>query len=125
LRLAFRLLRQKKPAAVFIHDCFKGSCERDFLEANVKEVFYSDDVAFVEQFGFLDAPCWKLRCEIKTDEFSEPYLSHGKRSSYGPTFACIPGTSSLNFFWLRTRLLFASLRHRLKRSLAKKRGGNP
>ncbi|MDX1951812.1 MAG: class I SAM-dependent methyltransferase [Verrucomicrobiota bacterium] len=121
LRLAFNLLANYKPLAVFIHDAFVGSPERDFLSANVPSAFYSDDPRFVKEFGFLDEPCWKLRAGIDTDEFSRPYLSYGKESSYGPTFACIPGNQSLPFAKLKLQLLIDSLRYRFKKSLQKRR----
>ena len=120
LRLALRLLRHCGPMAVFIHDCFQGSPERDFLSGNPTGAFFSDDEAFVRSFAFLDAPCWELRRGLETVEFSEPYLSHGIRSSYGPTFACLPGNPHLDFRRLQTRLMLAGWRYRLSKSWAKR-----
>jgi hypothetical protein len=84
LRLAFRLLCRQRPAAVFIHDCFEGSCERDFLKSGIPGVFFSDDPRFVELCRHLDEKCWSLRKGLASDEFQVPYVSHGRPSSYGP-----------------------------------------
>ncbi len=119
LRLAFRLLCQQKPAAVFIHDCFLGSCERTFLAKGVPGVFFSDDAEFVRRYRHLDEKCWALRKDLASDEFRVPYVCQGQSSSYGPTFACIPYDPSLNYFALKFRLLFAGFSHRLRKSLAK------
>ena len=126
LRLAFRLLCQHQPSAVFIHDCFQGSCERTFLERGIPGVFFSDDAEFVQRYRGLDEPCWALRKDLVSDEFRVPYVSHGSTSSYGPTFACIPFSPSLNYSVLRTQLFFAGLRHRLRNSLSKwRKPANP
>ena len=119
LRLAFRLLCQRQPAAVFIHDCFQGSCERTFLEKGVPGVFFSDDAGFVRLYCHLDEKCWALRKGLASEEFPVPYACQGRSSSYGPTFACIPFSRSLNYPVLKLRLLFAGLSHRLCKSLAK------
>ena len=114
LRLAFALLNHQKPAAVFIHDCYEGSCERDFLKSGVPGVFFSDDPRFVERVWHLDEKCWALREKLSTDEFRVPYVSHGKPSSYGPTLACIPANPGLNFPRLKVRLFFCHLRPLLR-----------
>ena len=119
LRLAFRILCQQQPAAVFIHDCFLGSCERNFLQQGVPGVFFSDDAEFVKRYGHLDEKCWALRKDLAGDEFRVPYLCQGRSSSYGPTFACIPYSPSLNYPVLKFRLFFAGLFHRLRKSWAK------
>ncbi len=121
LRLAFAVLERCKPAAVFIHDVFVGSVERNFLTANAPGAFYSDDPAFVKQCAFLDARCWEMRKKIGGDEFPEPYLSYGKQSSYGPTFACIPYDASIPFAQIRLRLLLSGFWHRFSRSVSKRR----
>lgn len=125
LRLAFRLLCQQQPAAVFIHDCYQGSCERTFLDKGVPGVFFSDDAEFVRRYRHLDEKCWALRNNLANDEFRVPYICQGRNSSYGPTFACIPYSPSLNYSVLSTRLFFAGLFHRLRKSLAKSLNPSP
>lgn len=116
LRLAFRLLRDQRPAAVLIHDCHLGSCERDFLSAHVPTAFYSDDAAFVERYRELDSKCWELRKGLGCEDFPVPGQFRGQTSSYGPTFACIAQSEALNVSWLLVRLFFAGIWHRLRRA---------
>jgi hypothetical protein len=118
LRLAFNLLRDQKPGAVFIHDCHLGSVERDFLSQAVPQAFYSDDAEFVKRYEYLDTACWTQRKGVTTTDFPSPYLYHGRQSSYGPTFGCIPGSADLNYSGLAVRLFWAGLRHRLFRKSA-------
>lgn len=119
LRLAFRLLAEQRPAAVFIHDCHLGSCERDFLALHVPGAFYSDDAAYVTSHRHLDNKCWDLRKNFGSGDFPSPGLFRGRPSSYGPTFACLPGTALPSGPRLRWQLFFAGLQHRLRNSLAK------
>ena len=119
LRLAFRLLRDQQPGAVFIHDCHLGSCERGFLAPNVPTAFYSDQQMFVDRYRDLDSKCWALRKNLGSEDFPVPYQFRGKPSSYGPTFACLPQTDALRCSRLLTHVFFASLWHRLRASVAK------
>lgn len=122
LRLAFRLLRERRPAAVFIHDCHLGSCERDFLAPHVPGTFYSDDAAYVAGYRHLDDKCWDLRKGLGTGDFPSPGLFRGLASSYGPTFACLPGNLQLSGPGLSLRLFLAGIQHRLHNSMAKASG---
>jgi len=125
LRLALRLLRDQRPAAVFIHDCHLGSVERDFLGPHVPTAFYSDQSTFVDRYRFLDEKCWALRKQLGSDDFPFPGQFRGKPSSYGPTFACLLQAYALPCSQLLARAAFAGLRHRLQNSLAKLAGKRP
>ena len=122
LRLAFRLLRDQRPAAVFIHDAHLGSCERDFLTRHVPTAFYSDHLEFVARYRHLDGPCWELRKHLGSEDFPVPGQFRGQASSYGPTFACLPWSPTVPCSQWLTRLVFAGFQHRLRNSLAKVTG---
>lgn len=122
LRLAFRLLSYNRPRAVFLHDCHRGSLERTFLDRRVPEAFYSDQPDFVEATREVDAPCWTQRADRGIKDFPKPYHGpSGPCESYGPTLACLPGSTLQN---ASRRLLWAvrieGVRDRLSRSLRKR-----
>ena len=54
LKLALRLLRTRKPSAVFLHDFGAGLPWRQFLERHWPGAFFSDNPEFLRRFGSLD-----------------------------------------------------------------------
>ena len=55
LKLAFRLLRGGKPAAVFVHDLWLGSPARRFVDYHLPSTILSDDPAWVQPYASLDS----------------------------------------------------------------------
>ena len=58
LRLALTLLWRRQPQAVFIHDCYRGSIEREFLDKKVPGCLFSDHEEFVKRHRGYDGKCW-------------------------------------------------------------------
>lgn len=85
LKLAFKLIRGKKPSYVFIHDCNRDSPIRSFLEKTIPWAFYSDDHAFIQNFCHLD----QYQEGEKLQKWSDPKYKPTD-CSYGGTFLCIP-----------------------------------
>ncbi|HVR36373.1 MAG TPA: hypothetical protein VMS21_11045 [Methylomirabilota bacterium] len=104
LRLALRLLWRRRPAAVFIHDCYRGSIERRLLETRVPGCLFSDSEEFVERYRGLDAKCWEAIDQLLREGGRVPHLETGKGGSYGPTFACVPYDATLPFRRLLVRV---------------------
>jgi hypothetical protein len=109
LRLAFRLLATGKPRAVFIHDCERGSLERDVLERRAPGVRYSDEPAFVRSFARLDAGLVDERTGGAFTPTADPTLS------YGPTLACLRPASVRPSIAMRWALELEGLRRRVRR----------
>jgi hypothetical protein len=85
LKLAYKVLRRRQPAMIFIHDCPRGTPIRRFLDAHVPGVFFSDERRFVQEFCHLDE---NLGREVLR-RWSDP--GHWPEDhSYSATFACIP-----------------------------------
>lgn len=53
LKLAFRLLRTRKPRAVFLHDAGPGSRTGEFLAGRVPSALFSDASEFLRLYGFV------------------------------------------------------------------------
>jgi predicted O-methyltransferase YrrM len=110
LRLALRLLRMRKPAMVFVHDCSKGTAEREFLAKHIPGAFYSDHSAFVEAYARLDE-----HCRDAGD------LGSGKVwSSYGPTLACIPLTPGFSYGVALAKVAAGGLVHHIAHCVRKR-----
>jgi hypothetical protein len=89
LFLGLNLLEQGA-ATVFLHDFSRGLPERDIVESNIPEAFFSDDAEFVARYSYLDQECWAVM-DKNRPAGRKPYNSLGsERASYGPTFACMP-----------------------------------
>jgi hypothetical protein len=85
LKLAYKVLRRRRPALIFIHDCPRGTRFRRFLEAHVPGAFFSDDHRFVQEFCHLD--------HDRDPELLRRWADPGHRPadhSYSATFVCIP-----------------------------------
>ncbi len=55
LKLAFRLLRGGKPRAVFVHDLWRSSPARRFVERHLPSALLSDEPAWVQRYASLDS----------------------------------------------------------------------
>jgi len=91
LRLAFDLLRTRKPCAVFVHDFPPGSPQRRFVERNFPNAFFGDDPLF-QRFQRLD-------------QGRDPRPNPQRR--YG-TFVCLPPPLPALNLRSRIRLAFAA-----------------
>jgi predicted O-methyltransferase YrrM len=116
--LALRVLATGKPAAVFIHDCFRGQAGRTVLDAKVPGVFYSDAPDFVARFRQLDDAIWSSKRQSRQDE----KYGGGTDQSYGPTLACIPYLAGVDYARLADTVGGSSVLHTLKRSWRRLRG---
>ena len=77
LKLAFRLLKDGKPAAVFVHDLWLGSPARGFVDRHLPSALLSDEPRWVERYAMLDSS--KPRPSA---------ASLGRRLAYGATLGC-------------------------------------
>jgi hypothetical protein len=85
LKLAYRVMRRRQPALVFIHDCQRGTPFRRFVETRVPWSFFSDDHRFIQQYCRLD----RYLDDAEIRRWSDP--DHRPRDeSYAGTFGCIP-----------------------------------
>ena len=119
VKLALRLLRDNKPALVFIHDTPKGLRERIFLEHNM-DCFFSDNDKFVEQFSYLDNKCKTVMSALFANNDYTYTMKTSLNKSYGPTLACIPCSRHISYRWLLIKLNIVSLVSRLKNSFRKR-----
>jgi hypothetical protein len=88
LKLAYKVMRRRQPALVFIHDCQRGTPFRRFLEARLPWSFFSDDHRFVQEYCRLD----RYLDEAEIRRWSDPdHRPQGE--SYAGTFGCIAGRS--------------------------------
>lgn len=110
--LALRALATGKPAAIFVHDMYKGQAARKALEQKVPAVFFSDDPAFVEKFRSLDEQVWNDKRPAGQDK----KYGDGKERSYGPTLACIPRQNGVDYSALATSLARMPPLKRIKQS---------
>jgi hypothetical protein len=85
LKLAYKVLRRRQPALVFMHDCPRGTPIRRFLDAHAPGVFFSDDHRFVQEFCHLDRDRDQEDLRLWADPGHRP-----EDRSYSATFACIP-----------------------------------
>jgi hypothetical protein len=77
LKLAFRLLRSGKPAAVFVHDLWLGSPARGFVDRSVPSAVLSDDPEWVQRHALLDSSRRLV-----------PAAPNELRRAYGATMGC-------------------------------------
>lgn len=91
IKLALNLAKNDNVKAILIHDIHSNAEGRTFLEENVPNVFFSDDIDFVKQFQHLDDNCWgQMKNFESLKEGWAPYMRAGKKiKSYGNTFATI------------------------------------
>lgn len=102
VRLALKLLKSKKPLAVFLHDTTKGTSERKFLDRNIPTVQYSDDLKFAKVLHILDDGRLILPEELQIN---------GK-SGYGFSLACIPFDRNEKYGFLLFKSVIAGAFHR-------------
>jgi predicted O-methyltransferase YrrM len=96
LFLGMNLLAQGA-AVVFLHDFHRGLPERELVERNIPEAFFSDDAEFIGRYSYLDRACWEA-IEKEQRGHRKPYNALGvQQASYGPTFACIPRNSNRSY----------------------------
>ncbi len=115
IRLAIKLLAKNKPSAVFIHDCGKGSAEREFLEKNFPNSVYSDHPDFVEMYWELDKECADGQPPINIQN----YRSEFQQGAGYSTLACIPG-HNFNYPTKMLKALVAGFGLRIKNSITKR-----
>jgi hypothetical protein len=85
LKLAYKVMRGRQPALVFIHDCARGTPFRRFVETRIPWSFFSDDHRFVQQYCRLD----RYLDDAEIRRWSDP--DHRPQDeSYAGTFGCIP-----------------------------------
>jgi hypothetical protein len=119
LLLTIKVCRKKLPKYVFIHDAYKGSILRTYLERNKPNALYSDEPEFLENFCSLDD--WKDETE---QQFWSNPRSYPTEKVYGGTFACL-GSDSLNFNFSDLILIYIyKARNNLVRSARKRLGAN-
>lgn len=82
LRLALRLLAQRRVAMVFLHDVAPGTPERRFLEKRLPSTLHSDDPRFAGIAHSLDAAA---------DDIPEAHRwqGNGAARGYGYSLACL------------------------------------
>jgi hypothetical protein len=85
LKLAYRVMRRREPALVFIHDCERGTPFRRFVESRIPWSFFSDDHRFIQQYCRLD----RYLDDAEIRRWSDP--DHRPQDeSFAGTFGCIP-----------------------------------
>lgn len=109
LKLAFRLLWKRRPRALFIHDCCRGSIERAVLENLYPRCLFSDDPEFVQDFQYLDQRCWNKMETLCQEGLRLPHLEKSSKPSYGPTFALLQPRTALPFPLILFLLFFLEL----------------
>jgi len=78
VKLALRLLRTGKPAAVFVHDLWLGSPARRFVDRYLATAFLSDHPEWVRRYSRLDS-----------SSRTAPAYPGVVRQAYGATLACL------------------------------------
>jgi len=122
LKLAFRLLQQRRPRCVFVHDCHQGSIERGELEHLMPHAFYSDDPEFERRFASLDEAYREWEGATRDDAWY-PHRFHGREQpSYGPTYACIPYDASVPWGRAQLALKLRAIGSQMRRSMRKRLG---
>lgn len=98
LKLAGQLIRENKPAAVFLHDCHKGSAIRDYLDRHMPWTFFADDPTFQQRYKKLD----------------------GASASKPAGLACIAPHPAFDTLAMRLRLLTVRWTENISRSVTKR-----
>lgn len=118
LRLALTLLRDRRPAAVFLHDVGVSTDERAFLDAHVPHAIYSDAPAFVDRFAVLDRGRSELIDKAVADVVTD---KDGTRRGYGYTLGCIAFDAKTPYTRILLQLALAGFVQRMRGSMAKRR----
>jgi hypothetical protein len=117
LELGLKVMRKNKPSFVFIHDAYRGSELRKYLERKLPWAIYSDEPEFLSHYCFLDVGIEPEKIKKWSDLETQP-----PNENYGGTFACLqyregfPLKSDILSVWLAKTL------DRWKRSAAKRWG---
>ena len=80
VKLALGLLQKQMPVAVFVHDLWRGSPARRFVDRSLPSAFLSDAAEWVRAYAALD-----FSGENSVD------VPVGARVVYGATMGCLPG----------------------------------
>jgi hypothetical protein len=96
VRLALRLLAQRRVAMLFLHDVRPGTPERAFLERHLPATLYSDDPRFAGLAHALDAPARPLPAGSDSWE----------NGGYGYSLACLAFEPGAAYRRLRLACLF-------------------
>jgi hypothetical protein len=107
LKLAFRLLSNELPAAVFVHDLWLGSSPRRFLERELRNALLSDDPRWVERYTMLDST-----------RALPAIVSSGLRFAYGATLGYFERGAE-NYRHVLRRCRAAQGRDRLRENVCK------
>lgn len=113
LRLAARLLATKRPLAVLVHDCDKGSVERTVIERLFRGVICSDDWQFCQRFMHLDNLCLAVDSHVLR-------RAPSAHQSYGPTMGCIMPQPNVNYWRLLAKIGAAGLAAKLSKPFRSK-----
>jgi len=124
LQLAIELMRDRHPAAVFVHDCYHGLDQRTFLERHVPETFFSDEPAFEELAAHLDEPCFEAAHQSAGEGWSPHRFDGAVQDSYGPTYACIPYIPDVDYAAVRRKMAFSRAIRRIRHGARKRLFGN-
>ena len=115
LMLTAIVSRRYKPRFVYIHDAYKGSILRNYLERSRFKCLYSDEPKFIQSFCFLDESKDK-----KDIEFWSTPQNYPNDKIYGGTFACLE-TSSLRFSQVEMiKIAMVKLKYNLEMSFKKR-----
>lgn len=123
LKLAVTLLKDCRPAVVFVHDCYRGQGERRFLERHVPAAFFSDDERFEKAFEDLDRPVFEAARRGGFESWQPHEFDGRAQESYGPTYACLPWRQDVRYGSVLRRMAIARTMSRLTRSFKKRMGG--
>jgi hypothetical protein len=105
VRLALRLLAQRRVSMVFMHDVLHGTPERRFLESWLPGALYSDDPRFAAVAHPLDTAV--------ADSIPEPQRWRpGGTAGYGYSLACLQRSANTSFRSARLAATLAGLARR-------------
>ena len=113
VKLALRLLRTGKPAAVFVHDLWLGSPARSFVDRYVPTAFLSDHPEWVRRYARLDS-----------SSQGPPASAGVVRRAYGATLACFAPAGE-NYSVCLFQCGVAQVIERIRETLRKIRGRPP
>lgn len=113
LKLAFRLLGGGKPRAVFVHDLWRSSPPRRFVDRYVRSALLSDEPAWVERYAMLDSK-----------RAAPAALPNEPPRAYGATLGRFESGAE-NYSQRRLQCSLAQLRHRLSETVRKIRRRPP
>jgi hypothetical protein len=120
LKLAARVLRRSRPRLLFMHDCNRGSVEREVLDDLLPHAFYSDDPEFERTFAELDS-VYRPWPGARADEVWRPHWFYGReQQSYGFTYACVPYSDAVSWWSVEARIRVRALAKQLARSTRKR-----